>query len=598
MVTAAAFFSRLRRARSSSSLSLLYFPRVVSSQRPFPVPAPALSPSPTLAFLDAFRSRAFSTRSSDDRESELNSLGVDSLVNSEFLKVITDTGGGGEDDAIFPVRALISILDSFHELSGFPWWLTIVSSTLALRIAILFPLVLTLHKLKTIGEFFPKCEYHMHYSDYASSIPTTFLRKELYSSVSILPEEEKSDWMPLLFVAVGTIHCTAKSSLLLGKLFCDKDERNSHVPCFFLWMISIRKMSLNGYPGFDCGGALWFQNLTELSHGYSGFIFPFLIAGLHYINVQRSFGKPVVAETRGIFDLLAKYYKRYLDFLTLPIAFMGFCIPQGSQLYWVTNSSLTLIQHITLTHPSVLAMLGLQDKNSQKVASEKISASKTAPSIGLQDNIPTAAIKGTVSPEKSPLSSPEKWHRIPIEEMSPKELTTLAVPFLSSEDKESAIPLLKLALEKDPEYVRALVLMGRILLLKHVNDEAKEYFERAISKLSFAGYPTDAEELDLLILSSQWAGIACERQGKRDEGRAHFERVANMEEPEDPTSKGYYFDGLLLLASTLFDAGQKAEAAKYLRLVVARKPAYKKFLDQCEQDDDIASDVARSRREY
>jgi len=34
------------------------------------------------------------------------------------------------------------------------------------------------------------------------------------------------------------------------------------------------------------GGALWFQNLTELSHGYSGFIFPFLIAGLHYINVQ------------------------------------------------------------------------------------------------------------------------------------------------------------------------------------------------------------------------------------------------------------------------------------------------------------------------
>lgn len=34
------------------------------------------------------------------------------------------------------------------------------------------------------------------------------------------------------------------------------------------------------------GGALWFQNLTEYSHGYSGFIFPFLIAGLHYINVQ------------------------------------------------------------------------------------------------------------------------------------------------------------------------------------------------------------------------------------------------------------------------------------------------------------------------
>jgi len=40
----------------------------------------------------------------------------------------------------------------------------------------------------------------------------------------------------------------------------------------------------------------------------------------------------------------------------------------------------------------------------------------------------------------------------------------------------------------------------------------------------------------------------CALQGKRDEGRAHFKRIANMEEPEDPTSKGYYFDGLLLLA--------------------------------------------------
>lgn len=41
----------------------------------------------------------------------------------------------------------------------------------------------------------------------------------------------------------------------------------------------------------------------------------------------------------------------------------------------------------------------------------------------------------------------------------------------------------RLALDKDPEYVRALVLMGRVLLLKNVNGEAKEYFERAISKV-------------------------------------------------------------------------------------------------------------------
>ncbi|XP_061357390.1 ALBINO3-like protein 2, chloroplastic [Gastrolobium bilobum] len=578
MATVAALFSHLRRSRQSSSLSLslLSLPRVLTSHHPPPLPASATPHSPTLPFFGAFRSRAFSTRfSSDDRESVMDSLGVDSPVNSELLKVIADSSGGGEDNPVFPVRAVIWMLDSFHDLSGFPWWITIVSSTLALRIVLLFPLVLTLHKVKRIGEFFPKLP---------PPFPPPFSGKSYIRQFIFFQKERK---------AVG---CPSYVWPLVPIIV--------QIPCFFLWMISIRKMSLDGHPGFNCGGALWFQNLTELSHGYSGFIFPFLIAGLHYVNVQISFRKPLVEETRNIFDLLAKYYKRYLDFLTLPIVYIGFCIPQGSLLYWITNSSLTLVQHVALRHPAVLAKLGLQDKNSQTAASEEIGVAKTSPSLGLQDSSPTAATKETVSPEKNPLDSPEKWHKIPIEDMSPKELTALSIPFLSDDDKESAIPLLKLALDKDPEYVRALVLMGRVLLLKHINDEANEYFERAISKLSLAGHPTDAEDVDLLILSSQWAGVACERQGKRAEGRAHFERVANMEEPEDPTSKGYYFDGLLLLASTLFDAGHKAEAAKYLRLVVAYKPGYKKFLEQCERDDDddadaddIASDLARSRRE-
>ncbi|MED6224695.1 hypothetical protein PIB30_086531, partial [Stylosanthes scabra] len=119
------------------------------------------------------------------------------------------------------------------------------------------------------------------------------------------------------------------------------------------------------------------------------------------------------------------------------------------------------------------------------------------------------------------------------------------------------------------------------------------------------GLPTNAEDLDLLILSSTWAGIACERQGKKAEGRVHFERIANMAEPEDRTSKHYYFDGLLLFASSLYDAGNKEEAAKYLRLVVAFNPSYQKFLDKCERDDeddddgddDIVTDLANSRRE-
>lgn len=34
------------------------------------------------------------------------------------------------------------------------------------------------------------------------------------------------------------------------------------------------------------GGILWFKNLTELPHGMLGSIFPIVVAGLHYTNVQ------------------------------------------------------------------------------------------------------------------------------------------------------------------------------------------------------------------------------------------------------------------------------------------------------------------------
>ncbi|KAK7243288.1 hypothetical protein RIF29_38081 [Crotalaria pallida] len=588
MATAAARFSHLRRARQSSSLSLLFLPRVLTPHRPPLSPLPPPPPSPTtsfspttaatsLAYLGSFNLRLFSTRSSDDREPETESFGVDlsgdSTNSSELLKVISEISDGcGEESPILPIRAVISILDAFHEFSAFPWWMTIASSTLVLRIILLFPLVFTLHKVKRIGEFAPKLP---------PPFPPPFSGKSYIRQFLFFQKKRK---------AVG---CPSYVWPLVPFIV--------QVPCFFLWMFSIRKMSLNGHPGFNSGGALWFQNLTELSHGYSGFIFPVMIASLHYIIVQRSFRNPLVEETRDIFDLLAKYYKRYLDFLTIPIFFIGLGIPQGSQLYWITNSSLTLFQHFALRHPAVLAKLGLLDKNSQKAASEAIRASRTNPldTLALQDNSPTAATSQTVSPDKSKMDSPEKWHKLPVEDMSPEQLTALAIPFLNSNDKESAIPLLKLVLDKDPEHTRALVLMGRLLLLKNIDAEANEYLERAISKLSLDGHPTDAEDIDLLILSSQWAGVACERQGKRAESLVHFERVANMEEPEDPASKRYYFEGLLLLASTLFDAGQKDEAAKYLRLIVAYNPAYRKFLDQCEQEDDadITSDLTNSRRE-
>ncbi|KAK9930003.1 hypothetical protein M0R45_027063 [Rubus argutus] len=67
-----------------------------------------------------------------------------------------------------------------------------------------------------------------------------------------------------------------------------------------------------------------------------------------------------------LFGLLSEQLKSQLSTLMLPIFLIGYCVPQGSLVYWVTNSLLNIVQELALNHPCVCAKLGLPDKNSSK----------------------------------------------------------------------------------------------------------------------------------------------------------------------------------------------------------------------------------------
>ncbi|KAI3802356.1 hypothetical protein L1987_30487 [Smallanthus sonchifolius] len=106
----------------------------------------------------------------------------------------------------------------------------------------------------------------------------------------------------------------------------------------------------------------------------------------------------------------------------------------------------------------------------------------------------------------------------PVQDLSVLELFNLSIKHLSEEERDRTVPLLRLALEKDPEYVRALIVMGQILMKDDKLVEATELLERAIAKL-LVGHPTEVEEIDHLILASLWSGVALAKQGKVAEGR-------------------------------------------------------------------------------
>ncbi|KAK6916161.1 Tetratricopeptide repeat [Dillenia turbinata] len=289
--------------------------------------------------------------------------------------------------------------------------------------------------------------------------------------------------------------------------------------------------------------------------------------------VQISFSK---FSYGGGLGLLVKWYKNFLRLMSVFLLYVSFQMPQASLVYWVTNLSFSCIQLVTLRHPAVRELLVLPNKETSERTSDP-------------------DVLGTIRIRSS--DQPTKLLEVSVKELSPKQLLAVSVQMLAKGHQDKAIPLLRLALDKDPEYVRALTVMGQTLIQKGLLGEAIEHLERAIAKLFLSGQTTKLEDADMLIIASQWAGVAHVRKGQFAEGLVHLERIAQLKEPEDPKSKVHYFDGLLLLASTLSNVGRNAEAADYMRRVAAYNPDYNYLVEQCENGgNDLAADLTSSRR--
>ncbi|XP_021734418.1 ALBINO3-like protein 2, chloroplastic [Chenopodium quinoa] len=507
---------------------------------------PSFFPPSTTSF------RYFSSQpSGSDFTHQLNSVTESELRRLGFIdgSQISDVVDRLLDDSVLPIRYFVSVLDGFHDLTGLPWWIVIASSTVAMRIT-LFPwIVLQLHKMKQIGEMLPKLP---------PPIPLPFSGKSYVDQFSLFRRERQALGCPsyLWFLASFAVQ----------------------IPCFILWMASIRKMSLDLYPGFDTEGILWFQNLTEVPNGPFGPILPLLIAGLHFCNIQINFRSSFASEEKGMLQLLAKLYKRYLEFLTLPMLFLGFHMPQGSHVYWVTNSSLSLIQNLCLQNPAIRQRLGVPLPSKGKNVD-----------VDHEKNVSGSAL----------LDAPTEHGHVSAFNLSSEQLVNLSVSYLCAGRVNRALPLLRLALDKDPECYSALTVMGQTMLQLKDYENAAEYLESAISKISLAK-PTDAESIDFLIQASMSAGAAYYRQGKVAESFTHFERMKDIEVPEEATVKDRYYEGIMCFASFLRIEGRKEESDKYLRMACAYDPKYSVYLENLKKDtdkgDNFVAELASSRR--
>lgn len=446
---------------------------------------------------------------------EPSSLALDGLG-------ILEEVSGNDSVWYYPVLAVISVLDGYHEFSGLPWWAIISTSTLTLRLSLFPVLIWQLRKAEVISSFMPK-------------LPPPFpppLSGRGFGEQYLLFQKKRKE-----------LGCP---SYLWNFLFL-----TVQAPCFLLWMTSIRRMCLGSHPGFDTGGALWFSNLADFPSGILGSVFPILISGLHYVNVQISFQNINAANLKGILGFLTKYYKLYLDILAAPLLLIAFHVPQGSLVYWATNSSLTLFQQLSLRNPYVRKKFGLQDI--RRPVKKHISSENVLPSENIHLEI-----------------------QVPMQSLPPQKLLDLALEEMAAGHNDKAISMLETAIEKDPELVRALIAMGQILCSQSAFLAAAKYFEDAIPKI-------DKQEDSLLVLATFGAGVSHLWQGNKIEGIKYLRKIAELKEPEDPIDKACYHKGLVILGSTLMGEGEKSEAVKYLRIAATYDPAVSAYIKECEE---------------
>ncbi|KAL6606119.1 hypothetical protein ACP70R_041772 [Stipagrostis hirtigluma subsp. patula] len=452
----------------------------------------------------------------------------------------TAEGVGSVSD--LAINTVVFLIDGFHSLTGLPWWMTISLSTVAMRLLILPTLILQIQKTAKIGELFQKLP---------PPIPPPLSGRSFRDQYSLFRKKRKELGCP---------------SFLWNFAYL-----SVQFPCFFLWMMSIRTMCLNNHPGFDNGGTLWFHNLTESSHGASGLVFPILVAGFHYLNVQISFQGSQIKHHPGIFGLLAKYYKIYLDVLTIPLFLISYVVPLGNQVYWTTNGLLNVAQQLSLKNNAVRKFLGLP-------TIAHVGYRTPESPLANMNSKSTLADNGTADESATPnfiLESTNIMDGNISESSSPEELLEVALQYFGTGRRDQAIPLIRTAVERNPDMSTALIGMGQTLFSNRLFPEAAECFEHAIPKIQ--------EHDPLLVLACFGAGISHERQGDNEMAIKLLQRLAELKEPEKPINKTCYFSGMVLLGSILSKEGRNSEAAKYLRMAIAYDPSVERLLKECEE---------------
>jgi YidC/Oxa1 family membrane protein insertase len=224
----------------------------------------------------------------------------------------------------------------YHAFSGFPWWLTIASSTVAVRVA-LFPLI----RLNIL-----------HTSEFVRVVPYLRLLKSLLIGRMLqLKANPTANPYPVLKAYLRGIWASVRhTKIKFGKFFM---YPILNMAVFITFVLGIRRLVFSEKASdMEEGGILCFKNLTKKDPTY---VMPLTAFSLTYLTLFLTFRR-MQGQTKSQFIANFRDFFSSSSILLLP---MYSYQPAAIFCYWIPSSALAAVQSAILGNQRARAILRL-----------------------------------------------------------------------------------------------------------------------------------------------------------------------------------------------------------------------------------------------
>lgn len=251
-----------------------------------------------------------------------------------------------------PVAFTQDALVTFHDMSGLPWYATVITSTILLRGAITLPLAIYQHRimgrLEQISAEFPPIIEELK-RETGVAIKKFGLTEA--QARALFMQSSRKQWN--LLVVRDNCH-PAKTAITIW----------FQMPLWIIQSVSIRNLvsmapnpdSLQAqivYSDLMVGGFGWIPNLVEVD---ASWILPVALGIVNLLVIEVNAATRKKTATR-VTSILTNVF-RGLSILMVPIAAS---VPSCLALYWVTSSTFGLVQNVALLSPKVRQVLKVPD---------------------------------------------------------------------------------------------------------------------------------------------------------------------------------------------------------------------------------------------